>query len=162
SSNPPSSLDQVKQAAGTQVNLFAQTTTGTSTTVFVSTTPAELIVTNGPPQFAPIDGTTLLSMSNTTSDVFIDTSTNDYYVLTSGRWFRSAALTGPWTFVNSNALPADFANIPVNHPKGNSLASVSGTPQAQEAAITNTIPQTATVQRTGPQLAVAYDGGPQF
>ena len=73
---------------------------------------AELIVFKGQPDFVPIVGTQLLWASNTTSDVLIDTANNNYYVLLAGRWFTSRALTGPWTFVASNALPADFAKIP--------------------------------------------------
>jgi len=40
--------------------------------------------------------------------------------------------------------------------------SVAGTPQAKEAVIANSVPQTATVQRSEAKLAVAYDGQPEF
>ena len=33
---------------------------------------------------------TLLWASNSSTDVFIDTTSNDYFVLLSGRWFRAA------------------------------------------------------------------------
>src|SRR5271169_6285204 len=66
----------------------------------------------GPAQLPAVVGTQLLWAANTTSDVLIDITNNYYYVLISGRWFDSAALTGPWTFVPSNALPPDFAHIP--------------------------------------------------
>ena len=81
-------------------------------TIYTSQVPTELIVFKGQPDFVPIVGTQLLWASNTTSDVLIDTANNNYYVLLAGRWFRSAALTGPWTFVAGNALPPDFAKIP--------------------------------------------------
>ena len=42
----------------------------------------------GQPDFVPIVGTQLLWASNTTSDVLIDTTNNNYYVLLAGRWFR--------------------------------------------------------------------------
>ena len=54
---------------------------------------------SGQPEFVPIVGTQLLWASNTTNDVLIDLATNNYYVLLAGRWFTSASLTGPWTFV---------------------------------------------------------------
>ncbi len=66
-------------------------------------------------------------------------------------------------FVPSNALPADFARIPLNSPAAVVLASVAGTPQAQEAVIANAIPQTATVPLTnGPSFVPVFDGAPQF
>jgi hypothetical protein len=80
--------------------------------VYTPQAPTELIVFKGQPDFVPIVGTQLLWASNTTSDVLINTANNDYYALLAGRWFRGPALTGPWSFVASDALPADFARIP--------------------------------------------------
>ena len=132
-------------------------------TIFTVQGPAELVQFKGQPDFVPIVGTPLLWASNTTNDVLIDTTTNDYYVLLAGRWFKSAALTGPWTFVASNALPPGFAQIPSSSLAAAVLPSVSGTPQAQEAAIANTIPQTATVPlKNGPTFTPSFDGPPQY
>ncbi len=132
-------------------------------TIYTPQVPAELIVFKGQPDFVPVVGTQLLWASNTTSDVLIDTASNNYYVLMSGRWFRSAALGGPWTFVASDALPADFARIPPHSLAGAVLATVAGTPQAQEAVISNSIPQTATVPlRNGPKFTPSFDGPPQY
>ena len=39
---------------------------------------------------------------------------------------------------------------------------MAGTPQAQEAVIDNSVPQTAQVDRTKTTLAVKYDGTPQL
>jgi hypothetical protein len=131
--------------------------------IYTSQTPAELIVFKGQPDFVPIVGTQLLWASNTTSDVLIDISTNTYYVLLAGRWFRGPSLTGPWTFVANNALPADFAKIPPASLAGAVLPTVGGTPQAQAAAIENSIPQTATVPlKGGPTFTPNFDGAPQF
>ncbi len=131
-------------------------------TIYTTQVPTELIVFTGQPDFVPVNLTQLLWAANTTSDVFIDTSNNFYYVLMSGRWFSSAALTGPWTFVAANALPADFAKIPPTARPGAVLATVAGTPQAQEAVISNSIPQTATVPlRNGPKFTPSFDGPPQ-
>ncbi len=132
-------------------------------TIYTSQVPSELIVFKGQPDFAPIVGTQLLWASNTTSDVLIDTSNSNYYVLLAGRWFTSRALAGPWTFVASNMLPADFAKIPSQSLAGAVLPTVAGTPQAQEAMIENTIPQTATVPRKGgPTFTPNFSGPPQF
>lgn len=132
-------------------------------TIYTSQTPTELIVFQGQPDFVPVTGTQLLWASNTTSDVLVDTASSNYYVLLAGRWFVSSALTGPWTFVPSNALPTDFAQLPPTSPAGAVLASVAGTPQAQEAMIANSIPQTATVKRVGgPIFTPSFDGPPQY
>ena len=95
--------------------------------------------------------------------MLLDTAGNAYYVLVAGRWFRSASLTGPWTFVASNALPPDFVLIPPTSLAGVVLPTVAGTPQAREAAIENSIPQTATVPlKNGPTFTPSFDGAPQF
>ncbi|MCC7041983.1 MAG: carbohydrate-binding family V/XII [Burkholderiales bacterium] len=132
-------------------------------TVFTPTVPSELIVFKGQPDFVPIVGTGLLWASNTTSDVLIDTTTNAYYVLLAGRWFRGPGMTGPWSFVASNALPADFAKIPAHSLAGAILPTVAGTPQARAAVIENSIPQTATVPlKGGPTFTPTFDGAPKF
>ena len=131
--------------------------------IYISQQPTELIVFKGQPDFVPIVGTQLLWASNTTSDVLIDTTTNNYYLLLSGRWFRAAAMTGPLTFVPSDALPAGFKAIPPHSLAGAVLPTVAGTPQAQEAVIANSIPQTATVPlQNGPKFTPNFDGPPQY
>ena len=131
--------------------------------VYTSQVPAELVVFEGAPEFAPIVGTGLTWATNTTGDVLRVGASGDYYVLLAGRWFRSAALTGPWSFVASNALPPDFAKIPPTSLAGAVLSTVAGTPQAQEAAIEIAIPQTATVPlKNGPTFTATYDGAAQF
>src|SRR5438552_16211920 len=80
----------------------------------------------------------------------------------SGSWLEASSLKGPWEFVPYKQLPKDFAKIPPTHPKANVLVSVPGTPQANEAVIANSIPQTATVQRHEATLDVTYDGAPMF
>jgi hypothetical protein len=131
--------------------------------IFVTQVPTELIVFKGQPDFVPVSGTQLLWASNTTADVFVDTGDNNYYVLMAGRWFRAPALSGPWTFVAADALPADFARIPPAAAAGAVLPTVAGTPQAQEALISNSIPQTATVPlKNGPSFTPSFDGPPQY
>src|SRR5215475_25915 len=133
-------------------------------TIYVSQTPTEMLVFQGQPTFTSITGTSLQWASNTTADVILDTGSGNYYILVAGRWYRAPALTsaGPWIYVASNTLPADFKRIPVNSPAGVVLASVAGTPQAQEALIANSIPQTATIQLVnGPKFTPVFDGAPQ-
>jgi hypothetical protein len=131
--------------------------------IYVTQSPTELIIFKGQPNFVPVTGTSLLWASNTAADAFIDTVDNSYYVLISGRWYRARSLSGPWTFVAANALPADFAKIPKDSPAGAVLASVAGTPQAQEALIANSIPQSATISLASPPtFTPSFDGVPQY
>ncbi|EHK64601.1 carbohydrate-binding family V/XII [Achromobacter arsenitoxydans SY8] len=125
----------------------------------VSTVPAELLITIGQAELRPVPGTSLLSVTNADHAVFMNPGDNRYYLLVSGRWFRGARLEGPWTYVPGKQLPRDFAKISPRDPQGGVLVSVPGTPQAKEAVIASTIPQTATVSRQGATLRVVYAGG---
>jgi hypothetical protein len=167
----PEGADAAKAAAvaSKQVDLYESNPelkkvfdAGEAPTVFTSDSPAELIETQGEPNFVPVAGTSLIYAQNTDADIFVNAATGDMYVLVSGRWFKAPSRRGPWTFVAPNELPADFAKIPETHPAGEVLSSVAGTPQAQEALIANQIPQTATVSRSQAQLDVTYDGAPQM
>ncbi len=113
--------------------------------VVVATTPTEVITTNGPMDWMPIEGTQLIYVQNTTGNVFMDLADQQYYVLVTGRWFRSASALGPWVHVPGRELPSDFLRIPDTSPKENVKASVPGTAQAEEAAIEAGIPHMATV-----------------
>lgn len=131
--------------------------------IYVSESPAELLVTEGPPQFAAIVGTELEYVKNTTANIFRDSKTLDYYILLAGRWFRSKSLEGgAWEFVGPKSLPEKFALIPEDSAEAGVLVSVPGTGPAKEALIANSIPQTATITRSEAQLVVQYDGDPQF
>ena len=170
---PPVSLNTILAtlSKGGQVNALdnpgqyvAQSaTSGVFPTIYVSTVPAELIMTRGIPTYEPISGTQLLDVTNTDDNLIVDPSTGLTYVLISGRWFQTTALqTGPWTYVPNDKLPAPFATIPVTHPRGVVLASVTGTPPAREAVIDNGIPETAVVTRATTTLTVKYGGSPQL
>ena len=130
--------------------------------VLIATEPTELVLTDGPQKLTPVDGISLLTVANSDHAVFVDPKGNETYVLISGRWFRAKSESGPWEYVAGNQLPPDFAKISPHDPKANVLVSVPGTPQAKEAAIASTIPQTAAVSRAKASMAVSYDGAPQF
>jgi hypothetical protein len=129
--------------------------------VIVSTEPAELIVSAGPPRYEPAGGTGLLAISNSEQDLFREIATQKFYVVFSGRWFRAASLDGPWEGVRPDQLPADFAKLPPAE-FADLLCHVPGTPQAKEALQDAQIPQTAAVKRKEAKLEVTYDGEPKF
>jgi len=129
--------------------------------ILVATEPTELIVTRGPPEYAPIAGTDLLFMSNTESDVLLDVASQQSYVLLAGRWFAGSGVAGPWTYVASNALPPSFAKIPSESDAGHLLTWVAGSKEANEAVLDAAIPQTAALKRDA-TIEVEYDGEPKF
>lgn len=131
--------------------------------IVVTTKPAVLLDVNGEPKMEPFDNSSLMYVTNTDKDLFLDIPTQEYYFLASGRWYAAKNLrNGPWRYVAPDALPAGFANVPEGSPKDGILAHVAGTPAAREAVRDASIPQTAQVDRRTASVTVSYDGSPQF
>ncbi len=134
----------------------------TAPTVFVTTEPAEMILTEGAPSYMPIRGTGLLHVNNTASTLFLHTGDGKLYFLVAGRWFRGGSLNGPWSAASGD-LPADFARIPDNDSMAWVKASVPGTREAKDAVLLASIPTTTTINVTNTvNVNVAYSGAPQF
>jgi len=130
--------------------------------VFVSESPAELILLKGQAVYVPVKGTQLQWVQNTESDVFRVGTTGPVYYLVAGRWFSSPGFNGPWTFA-STSLPQDFKKIPLEHERSRVLASVPGTTQAAEAVLLAQLPQTARVNKKAIAApTVSYQGDPKF
>jgi hypothetical protein len=130
--------------------------------IIVATKPTELIQSSGKAKFNNIEGTSLLYMNNSDDDIFMDVNSQNYFVLISGRWYKSAKLEGPWTFTEADKLPEDFKKIPKGSDKDNVLVSVAGTEEAKDAIAEAQIPQTAKVDRKDATTKVTYDGSPKF
>ena len=153
---------QVNDAASKDDGTGKETDENTMYKIIVSTEPAELIQSNGEANFSPVQGTDLLYVSNSEDDIFMDTQSQQYYVLISGRWYKSKTLSGNWQYTAADKLPADFAQIPEGSPKDNVLSSVAGTQASQDALQDAEVPQTAKVDRQQAKADVVYDGDPQF
>jgi hypothetical protein len=134
-----------------------------SPTILMVAEPTELIVFDGEPEFLPMPTGDLLYVKNTSSNVFMEVDKQVYYVVLSGRWFTSNALTdeAKWTFVASDKLPGSFGEISAESDKAEVLPFVAGTTEAKEAALDAEIPQTSEVPRDQ-TIEVTYDGDPQF
>ncbi len=131
--------------------------------IIVRTHPAELLSSNGAPRFSPVRNTSLLYVTNSDDDILMDINTQQYYVLVSGRWYRSRSLISDnWTFIPPDLLPEDFRTIPADSPVKNVLSSVAGTREAMEAVLETRIPQTAEIKRGRVELDIYYDGNPVF
>jgi hypothetical protein len=130
--------------------------------IVISTEPAELITTDGEPDFQSIETTSILYVANTENDILMDINTQKYYVLFSGRWYVSKSMNGPWAYASSDDLPEGFKTIPEGSDKDQVLASIAGTKAAEEAVKDAQIPQTAKVDRNSTECNVTYDGKPKF
>ena len=111
---------------------------GKPPTVFYSDKPAEVILFEGQPSYENITGTQLSYATTWHADLF-GTSTQEYYYLVAGRWFKASDLQGPWTYTTPE-LPPDFANIPANSPAARVLVSVPGTEEAKDAVLMAQVP----------------------
>ncbi len=131
--------------------------------VTVSHEPAEMIVISGEPKLVPIQDTPILVVENTEVDLFRHIDDGRYYYLVSGRWFRTKELDGEWSSAMGD-LPAGFEKVPSDHAKAHVLASVPGTPEAEEAVLQAQIPSVAQVSRADAprEVRVEYTGDPEF
>ena len=94
--------------------------------------PAELLVTDGEPDFASLNGTDLLYVRNTEDEILMDINTQQYYVLIAGRWYKSGSLDAEdWEFVAPDALPEYFAGIGTDSEMGSVRSSIPGTREAR-------------------------------
>jgi uncharacterized protein YraI len=129
--------------------------------VIYSDKPAEMIVFDGEPKLEPVEGTNLEWVSNTDNDVFFLKTTSTWYILMSGRWFKSASLDGPWEFTTPD-MPSDFLNIPEDAPYYSVRSSIPGTSEASQARLKASIPTTARVEVGSVSADVSYAGDPEF
>jgi hypothetical protein len=130
--------------------------------IIVATQPTEVISTDGKADWTSLTGGKVLYVKNTETPWLRDLPTGNMYVLLSGRWYRSKAEAGPWTFVPADELPAGFKDIPPASDIGGLRVSVAGTEEADEAILDQQIPQTTAIKRSEARLEVQYDGSPKF
>src|SRR5262249_12763314 len=128
---PESDVDQAKKSAEKRVPK-----------ILVATEPTELAVSDGPPKWSPLVEGELATLSTSETGVFGAMPDHQLLVVLSGRWYRSASMDGPWTYVEPDRLPASFRQIPANSPKANVLAFVPGTATARDAIADATTPRT--------------------
>ncbi len=131
--------------------------------IVVRTKPAELLQSNGKPEYSTVRNTSLLYMTNTDDDIIMDINSQEYFILISGRWYKSKNLeSNQWTFIPPDEVPEDFANIPEDSPVSNVRANIYGTQESKEAVLETQIPQTAEIDRNSASVDVSYDGEAKF
>ena len=161
---PPSVLKKmIDEDSQTPTTATDENIPVTNTPVIVTvTTPTELIVSEGKPDWLSLTGGKLLYVKNTETPWIRELATGDMYLLLSGRWFKSKNQQGPWTFVRADKLPKSFQYIPPDSAIGGLRSSIAGTDEANEAVLDASIPQTAAIKRSEATLTVQYDGEPLF
>ena len=82
--------------------------------IFVSTSPAILVLIDGEPILADIDKTKLQFVVNTNWDLFFDTKSSKYFLRKENSWMETTRLDGRWGAVDK--LPKSFKKLPKNDP----------------------------------------------
>ncbi|WP_353064182.1 hypothetical protein RBB77_00250 [Tunturibacter psychrotolerans] len=88
--------------------------------ILVTMSPAIVLVVDGKPVLAPIEGTSLEYVVNTNWDLFFDKS--DYYLLSGKTWLKAKDLRGPWAVTAK--LPPDMAKLPIHQNWDDALKAV--------------------------------------
>jgi len=159
---PKNIASLIQKDENEEENKYVKLHLGTIPKIIVATKPTELISCDSKPEFTPIDKTTLMYVSNTESDLFMEMKSKVYYVLLAGRWYESKSLDSGWKYIKSNKLPKTFSDIPSSSDSSNVLYAIAGTPESQDAVLDAQIPQTAIIDRKTATLKVEYDGKPEY
>jgi hypothetical protein len=131
-------------------------------TILVSRQATELIVTDGPPVYKRVEGSSLEYLANSAAHVFREPTDQELYVLLAGRWFRGWTENGPWEYIDSRDLPADIAHLTATGPWRDVKASIAGTSEARDAIVAATTPHVERVSRRKTMSVPVVDGDPIF
>lgn len=119
-------------------------------TIFVSTTPAIVLMVDGKPVLVPIEGSELQYVVNTNWDLFYDKS--DYYLLSGTSWLKSKELAGPW--IATTKLPGALSKLPA----GQNWDGVKK--QVPPAAAAGPAPKVFFTER--PSELIVFRGAPNY
>ncbi len=139
-SSVPKQIQQLEPEEGELDPEEAGEGPSTPPAIMVSTEPAELIVTEGPMQFSPLADGELLIVTNSENDLLREVTSQEIYVLLSGRWYSARSEAGPWEFRRPDELPESFARIDPDSDYGYLLVWVAGTEMANDAALDAAVP----------------------
>ena len=162
---PPNQIRQLAikaQELRTKAEKNGNSTMNIQPKLITTNEPAELIQTQGEPEIVQVYEN-LFSVTNSSDEIIFDSYSDYYFVLISGRWYKTKDLIrGSWLFVAPEELPDIFRKIPTDSPIAHVRLSIPGTPEAISAALDNGIPQTAVVDRLKASMILEYDGTPKF
>ena len=120
--------------------------------IYVSYSPARLVIFDGEPVLVPIHGTQLQYVINTNWDIFSDLFSGSYYLLDKDMWLTAIDLKGPWT--KATFLPADFLKIPQSDNWKHVQANVppKSVPRTAPNIYVSTLPAELIVLKGNPRL----------
>jgi hypothetical protein len=124
----------------------------------VVTKPTVLVAIDGAPQLADVCPG-VQSVKNTNS-ILLTLDGASFYLLASGRWFRTSSLgSAPWTLVAPAEVPAQFAKLPKTKRYEAARCAVPGTTEANESVLAAREIRTVTLNRGGAQPKFTVAGG---
>jgi hypothetical protein len=130
--------------------LFAMPKVVTKPTVFVSI--------DGAPQLA--DVCPGVQCVKNTNSILLTLDGSSFYLLASGRWFRTTTLgSAPWTMVAPADVPQPFAKLPRTRRYEGARCAVPGTAEANESVLAAREIRTVTLNRGGAQPKFTVAGG---
>lgn len=121
--------------------------------LFTSDRDAVLVLVDGEPILEPVEGTGLMAVSNTPSDLFWHTAGSAFYLRVEEGWMSAFKLEEAWE--PSGTLPDDFAAIPDTPGWGAVREAVPGRPYAAADAPN-------VFASTEPAELVVFDGRADF
>ncbi|NKB34867.1 MAG: hypothetical protein GKR91_17365 [Pseudomonadales bacterium] len=80
--------------------------------IFLSKNSAVLMLFHGEPVMAPIEGLTIQFAANTNWSLFLDESSDTWYLRNDDTWLQADEYTGPWTWADD--LPFSLRQLPDN------------------------------------------------
>jgi hypothetical protein len=124
----------------------------------VVTKPTVLVAIDGAPQLADVCPG-VQSVKNTNS-ILLTLDGASFYLLASGRWFRTTSLgSASWTLVAPAEVPAQFAKLPKTKRYEAARCAVPGTSEANESVLAAREIRTVTLNRGGAQPKFTVAGG---
>jgi hypothetical protein len=121
--------------------------------IYVSQSPAVLVVFDGKPAFSPIPGTSLTYAVNTNWEIVHDPASSLYYVHAKSGWYSSPGASGPFT---PTVAPASFAAIPATGGPWSHLKAAAKAPKPAGTTVPKVIVSTV------PAALIDIHGPPQF
>jgi len=121
--------------------------------IIVSSKPARLLIFDGQPVFAQIEGTNLRYAINTNWTVLNEEATSNYYLLDGTTWLFTDKLGDPWKLAKK--LPGDLAKLPADDNFKDARDNArGGHPQYSKVPMIYMV--------TEPAELIVFDGKPKY
>jgi len=96
--------------------------------IHVRPRPAVLVQIDGKPQLLEVQTFPVQYVANSATDIFYKAAEKKWWMLLDGRWAESAALEGPWQWMQGR-LPVELTQLRSAHARGHVRQFMPGTPE---------------------------------